>query len=452
MANRTPWRLLLKPHGINFNIHNDMAYKSLGTATSVSSILKTDSVLVEVDGSIRRITLDNLMDSINTGDEMLLRQVAWGVPIKQNQSSPEWGRLGNLTLWEEYKSRCGRYLVTNDGKAVKLNRTNSVQYAEGGTINATKGHVMWIAPRLYYRVIEDSTVGYPTLWMSQIPIGGFYIGTAGNGMYNCLGAYKGQILQSTLVSRSGFIPSYNIQGTALWEAAQKNGEDWGIRDYKHNQLMMMMALSEYGSPNIQAKLGYGVCGSVATTSFQDNALTLTAGVTDSYGDSSCKISISLSGGSNCSRVSLFGIEDPYGWESEVTSGIYGGGGIGNASTDVFIFNEVVNRMPTEDELNGTPTDRTRKLTRFTGSNYIRTMVVGDYFDIVPAQSGGSNNSYWCDYASNSSQLWLSGGGYQDGGMAGLGCVHAIGFNYYRGGQSSRLAYYGDLEFVRPNQI
>ena len=73
--------------------------KNLATAAQVQSVLRTNSIFVEVDGSVRRITLDNLIESINSGDTQLLRSVAWGVPIKQaQQSSPAWGREGNLDM------------------------------------------------------------------------------------------------------------------------------------------------------------------------------------------------------------------------------------------------------------------------------------------------------------------------------------------------------------------
>ena len=69
-----------------------MAKKSLGTAQTVQSMLRNNCILIEVDGAIRRISLDNLMNAINEGNEELLREVAWGVPIKQTtQSSPAWG-------------------------------------------------------------------------------------------------------------------------------------------------------------------------------------------------------------------------------------------------------------------------------------------------------------------------------------------------------------------------
>ena len=69
-----------------------MATKGLGNETLVTSILRSNTVLVEVGGSVRRITIENFMNAINNGDEQMLRQVAWGIPIKQStQSSTNYG-------------------------------------------------------------------------------------------------------------------------------------------------------------------------------------------------------------------------------------------------------------------------------------------------------------------------------------------------------------------------
>lgn len=191
-------------------------------------MLRTDSVMVEVGGSVRRISLDDFTNAINAGDEQLLRQVAWGVPIKQSiQSSTNYGRIGNLTAWEEYKLRSGRYLVTNDGKAAKLHPNDSSKYADGTTLDESKGHVMFISPRLYFRVQTDSVTGIPVLWMSQLPIGGHYIGNAHGGMYNVMGAYKGSIYGSALVSRSGVPPTGSRTIQQFWDAARVNGDNWG---------------------------------------------------------------------------------------------------------------------------------------------------------------------------------------------------------------------------------
>ncbi|MFQ7086836.1 MAG: hypothetical protein ACLRTD_20510 [Bacteroides sp.] len=62
-----------------------MATKGLGNETLVTSILRSNTVLVEVGGSVRRITIENFMNAINNGDEQMLRQVAWGFQ-SNNQS------------------------------------------------------------------------------------------------------------------------------------------------------------------------------------------------------------------------------------------------------------------------------------------------------------------------------------------------------------------------------
>ena len=83
-----------------------MGNSVLANAAKVANIIKGNSVLVEVDGSIRRIAFEDLISSINAGDQQLLSQVAWGVPIKQSvQSSPVWGMVGNTQMWNEFKDR-----------------------------------------------------------------------------------------------------------------------------------------------------------------------------------------------------------------------------------------------------------------------------------------------------------------------------------------------------------
>ena len=198
--------------------------KVLANEQLVSSMLQDNSVLIEVGGSIRRIKLKDFMEAINQGDEMMLRQVAWGVPLKET-SNTYWGRVGNLQAWEEYRSMSGRFLVTEDGRAAKLNPNDSTRYADGTVLDEAKGNVMHISPRLYYRVQEDSITGIPTLWMSHIPIGGHFIGSANNGLHNVIGAYKAYKSSSKLVSRRGFAPTGSRTISQNWADAQGNGAD-----------------------------------------------------------------------------------------------------------------------------------------------------------------------------------------------------------------------------------
>lgn len=428
-----------------------MANKDLGTAQAVESMLKSNSLLIEVGGSIRRISLDKLMASINAGDDMLLRQVAWGVPLKQaSQSSPEWGRVGNLTMWEEYKSRIGRYMVTAPGKAAKLSPSNSSIYADGTTLNEGIGNKMVYGPGLFYRVLTDPVTSMPYLWMSMVPIGGHYLPPM------CVGAYKGSMDGTKLVSRSGVAPAGSKSISQFWTAAQVNSNAWGLTNYDHRRMMMIWALSEYGNPNIQLKLGYGVGGSVQADLWAQ-AATLLTGATKTMGDASGKIDITLTGGTDCSRVNFFGIEDPYGWQSEMIQNVYFGSSAnaGQDGTECFIYEG--NRMPSTGELATNPDGAYRQLVRPTASNYVQRMLLGEYFDLIPelVSSSADSATYWCDYfwGNTTGQLLLWGGYANFGPRAGLGCAHpehAFSASYAPLG--ARLAYYGPLEFMSGREL
>ena len=425
----------------------------------VSSILRSNTVLVEVGGSVRRISVENFMNAINQGDEQMLRQVAWGIPIKQSiQTSTNYGVIGNTAAWTEYKLYCGRYLVTNDGRAAKLSPTNSAVFADGTQVDETKGHVMWIGPRLYYRVQTDSVSGVPVLWLSMLPIGGEYIGGANGGMYNCIGAYKGSMSGSALVSRSGAVPAGSKTISAFWTAAQANGKDWGLTDYDQGKLILALGLSQYGDTNIQAKLGNGVCGSV-NKDLWNAAAKLTTGATKSLGDSWGKVSISVVNGENtgtdCSRVNLMGIEDPYGWQWEMIQGVYCGSSENNTQSGTEIFIYKGNRLPTSTELTSHPNGEYRTAERLTSSGQVQELILGAHFDIFPKKIGGNSTSYWADYswAAPNGQLVLWGGTAASGASCGLAYADSgdAWSNSYAG-IGSRLAFFGDLTFVNGAQL
>ena len=431
-----------------------MGKKNLGTATVATSMQLGNSVIIEVGGSIRRITLAKLIDAINAGDTELLHSVAWGVPLKQTQSSPAWGRVGNLNLWEEYKAQSGRYLVTNAGVAAKLSPVNSALYADGTTVDETDGHIMAIYPDLYYTVKTDATTNVPYLWMSMIPIGGHVIKRP------CIAAYKGSMSGSALVSRSGVAPAGSKTISAFWAAAQVNGNSWGLTNYEHRKFMMMLCLSEYGNPNVQAVLGNGVTGS-ANGAWDSVSSVMLTGLTKSLGDAFGKVDISWTNAtgnavSDACRVSLLGIEDPYGWQWEMIQGIYCGKSENSAQdgTEVFIYEG--NRMPTEAELSTHPSGSYRQITRIDSDGYIKTETLGEYFDLIPTAVNGGSTSYWCDYfyqKHDVGQLVLWGGFASSGAYCGLAYAYSgSAFSYSTANFGARLAYYGNLQFADGAEI
>ena len=426
-----------------------MPNKNLATAAQVQTMLRTNSVFVEIDGSIRRISLDNLMSSINEGNEQLLRQVAWGVPIKETiQSSPVWGRVGNLDMWEEYKSLSGRYLVTNDGKAAKLSTVNSGIFADGTALNESLGHVMVYAPRLYFLVKNDEVAGIPYLWMSMLPIGGHYIEAP------CIGAYKGSMSGSALVSRSGVAPAGSKTINAFWDAAQVNGKNWGLINYEHRKFMIMILLSEYGNPNAQGMVGNGLTGTNNGSDYI-TALSFPCGNTKSLGDSFGSIAheYTMSNGietTGACDVSLMGIENPYAQQWEMVQGMYCGSAnnSGQNGTEIFIYEG--NRMPSSSELATHPAGDYRQLTRPTTSGYIAQMILGEHFDVMAKSLAGGGTSYWCDYSynNNTGQLVLWGASANSGALAGLGYASSDNaWSYSASLIGSRLAYYGELTFM-----
>lgn len=426
-----------------------MPNKNLATAAQVQTMLRTNSVFVEIDGSIRRISLDNLMSSINEGNEQLLRQVAWGVPIKDTiQSSPVWGRVGNLDMWEEYKSLSGRYLVTNDGKAAKLSTVNSGVFADGTALNESLGHVMVYAPRLYFLVKNDEVAGIPYLWMSMLPIGGHYIEAP------CIGAYKGSMSGSALVSRSGVAPAGSKTINAFWNAAQVNGKEWGLINYDHRKFMIMILLSEYGNPNAQGMVGNGLTGTNNSSDYT-TALSFPCGNTKSLGDSFGSIAheYTMSNGTQTTGacdVSIMGIENPYAQQWEMVQGMYCGSAnnSGQNGTEIFIYEG--NRMPSASELATHPSGDYRQLTRPTTSGYIAQMILGEHFDVMAKSLAGGGTSYWCDYSynNNTGQLVLWGATANYGATAGLGFASSDNaWSYSASSIGSRLAYYGELTFM-----
>lgn len=432
-----------------------MSLSNIANATSVTSMLRSNSVLVEIGGTLRRISLDNLMSSINEGSEQLLRQVAWGNEIKEYQTSTAWGPLiGNATMLAEYEAMSGRYMVSNTGYASKLNPAGSSLFMDGTTVVESRGHVMFYAPRLYYLLKVDSQTGKTFIWRSPLPIGTHYIEAP------CFGAYKGTMSGSALVSRSGVAPTGSKTISDFWNAAQINGVNWGLTNVDHRKFMLLKGLSKYCDTNIQAQLGYGVCGS-SNLDLWGAAATLLTGATKDMGDSYGKIDISVVNDANtgvsCSRVNLGGIEDPYGWQWEMIQGCYFGSSAnsagGQTGNEIFLYEG--NRMPSYGELTSVPLGSYRKLTRVTNSDWIKSMLLGDYFDIFAKTTGGGSSSYWSDFTYNNAtgQLLLWGGSAFDGSYCGLGFSLSGGdFSSAGSAVGARLAYYGALNFVSGKQF
>ena len=432
-----------------------MAKKNLGTATAVDSMLHANSLLIEVGGSVRRITLEKFMDALNEGQSNLLREVAWGVPLKDAiQTSPNWGMVGNLAAYEAYKGRVGRYLMDASGKAAKLHKNNSGGYADGTALDESKGSVVVIGDRLYFLVQTDAETNIPYLWASEYPISHHYLANADNGRKMCIGAYKGSLSSGKLVSRSGVdcdTSQKNIN--AYWNAAQAFGKDWGLLDYDCWRWIAMMCLFETGgNANIQNGIGMGVGGSgIDWSVVMASSVLKKTGKTKSLGDSTGAIAISDSDAKvDSTNVSVCGIEDFWNLQFEFIQGVFCGSSdnSGQDGTEVFIYTG--NRMPSTAEIASHPDGEFRQITRLTMSGYVGTMAKGEYFDLFATALGGDSNSKWSDYyyGALKGQVLLVGGGSYFGAYSGPFYASTNNaWSYASSSIGARPAYYGQITIV-----
>ena len=414
--------------------------------TKLEEVSEVDYVIGIKDGAAKRISKKNI--SVETE----LHGMAWGIILNPNSANAELSVVGNYALWTEFKESIGRYQMNNTGKAIKLHPLDSSKYIDGTDIDTSKGHIMVHVPDLYYKVVEQSN-GNSILWMSARPIGGHAIHTSGKGNGSWIGAYIGREVDGALVSKPSLNPTRSKTISSFFATAQVNGPDFGLSDYEHRQLMMMLYLSEYHNENSQACLGYGMNGNANNwVAGVQNALT---GETASLGDGCGSVAFHSDdeATANACHISLFGIEDPYGWFWEMIQGCYFGNSGNEAQTGSEMFVYKGNRMPTSDELTTQPSGAFRQLTRPTSSGNVYALQMGDHFDVLPGKLGSGG---WSDYhwANTTGQLLLWGGTAYDGSDCGLACSDSIpAFSYAGSSRAARLAYYGVATVVsRPTEL
>ncbi len=422
-------------------------------------MLHANSLVIEVGGSIRRITLEKFIDSLNEGQTELLHEIAWGIPIKDAlQTSPAWGMVGNLAAFAAYKGQVGRYLMDANGRAAKLHPNNSAVFADGTVLDETKGSVVVIAPRLYYLYLVDAETSIPYLWLSQQPISKHYLANAGNGQYIVVGAYKGSLSSGKLVSRRGVDCDTSGKSiTGYWNAAQAFGANWGLPNYNVWKWIAMMCLCETGgNANIQSGIGQGVGGNAGFDwgTVNASATLKKTGHTVGLGDATGSVALSGANADSC-NVSVLGVEDFWNLQWEFIQGVYFGNSA-NANqdgTEIFIYEG--NRLPSAEELASHPDGQYRELTRLTTSGYVGVMLKGEDFDIFASALSGGSTTRWCDYyyGNNTGQVLLVGGLSGSGASSGpFFAASYYAWSYAPSHIGARPAYYGQVQFVDGREL
>ena len=367
-----------------------------------------------------------------TGKTYCIPEKSWGLTIPVDGST-DYTLVGNVAAWNNYKAKIGRYLLKSNGDAYKLNVYDStiLDYNDA-TFDPNLGNVMVRIPRLSYMVVRDSA-GRDTIWMTEEPV-----------MQNVIeeqwvGAYLASYYGNKLRSMKGETVDTNKTINVFWEQAQVNGKAFGLTNYTQRILMVLIYLSNYRSLNSLATLGYGMSGNSYDFDAAQNKPT---GETSSIGDA-CG---SVDGGTanaNAKHISLFGLEDIYGWFWETIQGVF------LINHKVYVYDG--NRMPDSEELAYGAKGKSRSFNCIASEGWITKLVGGEHFDIFPSAVGGGSSSYWCDYtwASPNGQLLFLGGSADVGSYCGL-----VVSNSNRSWTSawtsvgSRLAYYGKANILK----
>jgi len=421
--------------------------------TTTSAAL-TESLLIATGGSVRRITLSNFIHAINADNLQLMQNVAWGVTLPaDNDSSIKLSRLGNNDMMRAYINKIGRYIVTNDGMATKLSYYDSTILANGDKLDETTGNVMVIAPQIYFLIRRNERTCRNELWLSEYPISSNLLPTL------CVGAYKASTDKTYLYSRSGASPIISQPLTTLWNRAQKLGNKWGLIDYNALRHLQMLFLTCYASRSAQTAIGYGCCGSTKTNCWQYGVSAHTTGRTATLGDQTGKVNFSLdSGGADTCHVSLFGVEDLWGWQWEGIQGIFfASTNNDGAGTNGYIYQG--NRMPTDAELLSQPAGNYSTVKRTAGENFvtkIQAQTQADkLFNPIATAFGGNSSEYWTDFQTHNltGQSCYIGGYANDGPHCGIFTMRTdYEFHFKYSNFGTRLAYYGPLTLIDGAQI
>lgn len=367
-----------------------------------------------------------------TGKTYCIPEKSWGLTIPVDGST-NYTLVGNEAAWNNYKAKIGRYLLKSNGDAYKLNVGDStiLDYNDA-TFDPALGNVMVRIPRLSYMVVRDSA-GRDTIWMTEEPVMRNVIEEQWIGAY--LASYDGNKLRSM---KGGTVAVSRTINT-FWDQAQVNGKAFGLTNYTQRILMVLIYLSNYRSLNSQATLGYGMNGN--SNNF-DAAQNKPTGETSSIGDA-CG---SVDGGTanaNAKHISLFGLEDIYGWFWEMIQGAF------LINNKVYVYDG--NRMPDSEELAYGAKGKSRSFNRIASDGWITKLVGGEHFDIFPSAVGGGSSSYWCDYTwtTTNGQLLLWGGPAHDGASCGL-VASGSNFDWTMAWTlvGSRLAYYGKANILK----
>lgn len=331
------------------------------------------------------------------------------------------GMIAKSDSWDEF---FGHYpvLLKNGVEVGKLKTTDFSKFEDGSAADITSGDagdVMIAFPR---RGLKISTVG-TTLKVSMTdhpddPDFKYYAHERGSARREVfyLGAYKGYLTSSPirLRSLSGKTPNTNIVFDVYRVRAQANGKGYEESGFYQLTFRQAMYLLKYKNLNSQVALGKGYTkgGGVQAT-----------GVTNTKG-------MDYGSTSDPDRIKLFGLEDFFGNLGEAIDGV--------------VSDSTRNILTATDNFNGTGDGYVNQGQGATADihGFLRKPQGTTETGFLAKDVGGSETTYFCDYAYLKASSVVSFGSFANGDTkAGVFhsdfyMTHSSGSNYLGG----RLMY------------
>lgn len=427
--------------------------KNLGTADVVSTLQQTDSVMAEVGGSIRRVSVQNLSKSLNLS--LVTPEVyAYGIEFDVTVSATAATRIGNMSLHRTLpvQTLMKGCLLDDDGNVVDYLDPNDWTSA---VRDGSRGQVMVELPQYYEKFETDGNKR--RVWMSLEPLAGFR-----KVPKRYVSAYQASSVSNKLASIAGVLASSNISRTnfrTLARARKSGSTEWNCMMYDIQRELYWLFAVEYAQLSCQTAYnaaltseGYhqgGLGAGVSTvdwnkwTTYNGNAPFVTNGVTDSLGNRTGVVSFNT-GTKNAVTLGTVsvpryrGIENPFGHVWLWTDGI----NVSSAPGDSGVSKVYVCREPkyfTDSKADATGYTYIGNEARTEG--FVKEITFGEFGDITAKAVGGSDNSYHADYHYTNIPTATALRGVLFGGTANSGSRCGFVYSYSNYAPSDALAYF-----------
>lgn len=403
--------------------------KKLSEVDKISTMLGSNSFLVEAGGSERRITLDSLKEDLASG----ITTPPAVFTLEQNSNvafdvSSNWAAYMYTSYMKGYLFK----VVAGKVYAAQLNESWNA-FADGTAIDdISKYETMIHVPKCHFK-------GEGT----KMTFGGLN-SVAGGHTFDSpewVGAYLMYVDANGVGhSRPGVAPSHSKSMSEFWSCAQKLGSNFGLANYQFQCLINAVYQAYYGNLNSQE-----VIGSEFQHSNWEACRDVPMGKCMSLGNGSGKVLYHDDTLGDQYSIKLFGFEDLWGklWEFRPGIRFYMDGDTRKAV--VYSGNQVSN----------TANGREFVCLATANGEYVTKMTLGEFWDMIPQAVGGNSSSYYADgaWAATGGEL-LSVGGSAVSGL--LCCVSSsssnLGFGAVWSLIGARSAFFGSPILVSGSEL